>query len=90
LVAAATSVIIVKSPPDSYFTDNLRQEACPTSSQNISGGHWRYCLQCGHELINDKQQAALSALPLFHELLGFRFRVLNCLTQGAQRTPWEN
>jgi hypothetical protein len=24
------------------------------SSQNISGEHWRYCLQCGHELINEK------------------------------------
>jgi hypothetical protein len=22
--------------------------------QNVSGEHWRYCLQCGHELINEK------------------------------------
>ena len=29
--------------------------ACPApSSKNISGEHWRFCLQCGHELINEK------------------------------------
>jgi len=29
--------------------------ACPApSSENISGEHWRFCLQCGHELINEK------------------------------------
>jgi hypothetical protein len=22
--------------------------------RNISGEHWRFCLQCGHELINEK------------------------------------
>jgi rubrerythrin len=24
------------------------------SDKNISGEHWRYCPQCGHELINEK------------------------------------
>jgi hypothetical protein len=24
------------------------------SDKNISGEHWRFCLQCGHELINEK------------------------------------
>ena len=28
--------------------------ACPLSSPDNSGEHWRYCLQCGHELINEK------------------------------------
>ena len=28
---------------------------CPTSSdKNISGEHWRFGLQCGHELVNEK------------------------------------
>ena len=28
---------------------------CPAPpDKNISGEHWRYCLQCGHELINEK------------------------------------
>ena len=28
---------------------------CPESSgESISGEHWRYCPQCGHELINEK------------------------------------
>jgi len=28
---------------------------CITSSgENISGEHWRFCPQCGHELINEK------------------------------------
>jgi hypothetical protein len=34
-------------------------DACPLeantdSSENASGEHWRYCLRCGHELINEK------------------------------------
>jgi hypothetical protein len=30
-------------------------KTCPgPSDQNIPGEHWRYCLQCGHELINEK------------------------------------
>ena len=28
--------------------------ACPLPSAENSGEHWRYCLQCGHELINEK------------------------------------
>jgi hypothetical protein len=40
---------ISKSPPKSA------SDSCPApSSKNISGEHWRYCLQCGHELINEK------------------------------------
>jgi hypothetical protein len=31
------------------------KDACPTpSDKNISGEHWRFCLRCGHELINEK------------------------------------
>jgi hypothetical protein len=29
-------------------------DACPATAGNIAGEHWRYCLQCGHELINEK------------------------------------
>jgi len=28
--------------------------SCPLSAPENSGEHWRYCLQCGHELINEK------------------------------------
>jgi hypothetical protein len=29
--------------------------SCPVSSgPDIAGEHWRYCLRCGHELINEK------------------------------------
>jgi len=31
---------------------NEAGESCP--ADNSSGEHWRYCLQCGHELINEK------------------------------------
>jgi hypothetical protein len=44
---------IVKSPPESISSDNLRQDACPASSAH-PGEHWRFCPQCGHELINEK------------------------------------
>jgi len=26
----------------------------PPSDKNIPGEHWRWCPQCGHELINEK------------------------------------
>jgi hypothetical protein len=30
-------------------------DACLTEKvQNVSGEHWRFCLQCRHELINEK------------------------------------
>jgi hypothetical protein len=33
----------------------VSSEICPASAEkNISGEHWRYCPQCGHELINEK------------------------------------
>ena len=35
-------------------TTGAGTDACPTSSGNISGAHWRWCPQCGHELINEK------------------------------------
>ena len=35
--------------------DDSEPNSCPTQSdKNISGEHWRYCRQCGHELINEK------------------------------------
>lgn len=28
---------------------------CPvTTGRDVIGEHWRFCLQCGHELINEK------------------------------------
>ena len=30
-----------------------KPETCP-SNESISGEHWRFCPQCGHELINEK------------------------------------
>jgi hypothetical protein len=29
-------------------------DVCPTPANSIAGEHWRFCLQCGHELINEK------------------------------------
>jgi Zn finger protein HypA/HybF involved in hydrogenase expression len=40
---------------DRDTSDQLRSEACPLSSDKVvAGEHWRFCLQCGHELINEK------------------------------------
>jgi len=34
---------------------NTKDEACPIlNDQDVTGEHWRFCLQCGHELINEK------------------------------------
>jgi hypothetical protein len=36
-------------------SDSNKINACPIPpDKNISGEHWRFCLQCGHELINEK------------------------------------
>jgi hypothetical protein len=36
-------------------TTGAETDACPApADKNISGEHWRYCPQCGHELINEK------------------------------------
>ncbi|HSY74315.1 MAG TPA: hypothetical protein VK810_02505 [Dongiaceae bacterium] len=36
-------------------SNSIEMNACPApSGKNISGEHWRFCLQCGHELINEK------------------------------------
>jgi len=35
-------------------TKSENSEACPTLNENVSGEHWRFCPQCGHELINEK------------------------------------
>jgi hypothetical protein len=41
--------------PDSPESGNPRQDFRPMQSdKNISGEHWRWCPQCGHELINEK------------------------------------
>jgi len=40
---------------DAPEPENLPAAACPASAgQDVAGEHWRYCLQCGHELINEK------------------------------------
>ena len=39
---------------DKHNSKSLEQDSCPISSAENSGEHWRYCLRCGHELINEK------------------------------------
>jgi len=35
--------------------NDTKDDACPIStSSDLPGEHWRFCLQCGHELINEK------------------------------------
>ncbi|HEU5396790.1 MAG TPA: hypothetical protein VFV81_06460 [Verrucomicrobiae bacterium] len=39
----------------SNASNESADEACvPGSPGPVSGEHWRYCPQCGHELINEK------------------------------------
>ncbi len=42
------------NPPDRQADLNAI-DGCPTDeAASGSGKHWRYCLRCGHELINEK------------------------------------
>lgn len=48
---------MIESQPMSDQKPNIpgtEIDACPASAQNVPGEHWRFCLQCGHELINEK------------------------------------
>jgi hypothetical protein len=42
------------STPEPKSGINEISNCAVPSSLNISGEHWRFCLQCGHELINEK------------------------------------
>jgi hypothetical protein len=42
-----------KSQPSKELRTGNHSGPAP-SDKNISGEHWRFCLQCGHELINEK------------------------------------
>jgi hypothetical protein len=39
-----------KTKPDSR---NIKSFLAPPD-KNLSGEHWRFCPQCGHELVNEK------------------------------------
>jgi hypothetical protein len=39
---------------DSSEPKNENGPVCPASSIDHDGEHWRFCLRCGHELINEK------------------------------------
>ena len=40
--------------PEPAESDNASEIFCPLPPADGTGEHWRYCLQCGHELINEK------------------------------------
>jgi hypothetical protein len=40
--------------PDSEKTNSADENSCTVDPAENSGEHWRYCLRCGHELINEK------------------------------------
>ena len=44
----------MRKPKRNTNKGTTRTDVCVTSPKNISGEHWRYCPQCGHELINEK------------------------------------
>jgi len=40
----------MKSPAD----NNEDSAGCPLPVDGNTGEHWRFCLRCGHELVNEK------------------------------------
>jgi Zn finger protein HypA/HybF involved in hydrogenase expression len=45
----------MRKPKQTPTTGKTGIDACRLpSGEAISGEHWRYCPQCGHELINEK------------------------------------
>jgi Zn finger protein HypA/HybF involved in hydrogenase expression len=44
----------MRQPKRNTNKGNARRDIRVGSPENISGEHWRWCPQCGHELINEK------------------------------------
>jgi RNA polymerase-binding transcription factor DksA len=42
-------------------------------TKKISGEHWRFCLQCGHELINEKRKLRCPRCHYFMSCSDFDF-----------------
>jgi uncharacterized paraquat-inducible protein A len=40
--------------PNPQKDKSADEPACPIEPTEGTGEHWRYCLRCGHELINEK------------------------------------
>ncbi len=62
------------NPTDYPKTTKPRSEACPApSDKNVSGEHWRFCPQCGHELINEKCKLRCARCHYFMSCSDFDF-----------------
>jgi ribulose bisphosphate carboxylase small subunit len=59
------------STPKNNLGEN---KACQLSEEN-TGEHWRYCLQCGHELINEKCKLRCPRCHYFMSCSDFDFAV---------------
>jgi hypothetical protein len=49
--------------------------ACPASPNDVIGKHWRFCPQCGHELINEKCKLRCPRCHYFMSCSDFDFAV---------------
>jgi hypothetical protein len=50
-------------------------EVCPASREDVSGEHWRFCPQCGHELINERCKLRCPRCHYFMSCSDFDFAV---------------
>ena len=57
------------------FNASSDKKESPIPGKNISGEHWRYCLQCGHELINEKCKLRCPRCHYFMSCSDFDFAV---------------
>jgi ribosomal protein S27AE len=54
--------------------DSTGDSSCPAPpDKNISGEHWRFCPQCGHEMINEKCKLRCSRCHYFMSCSDFDF-----------------
>ena len=61
--------------PYSKKRENSQPTTYPISTAYNSGEHWRYCLQCGHELINEKCKLRCPRCHYFMSCSDFDFAV---------------
>ncbi len=62
---------------ETKFKDEVDSNGCPVPStrRDISGEHWRFCLQCGHELINEKCKLRCPRCHYFMSCSDFDFAI---------------
>jgi hypothetical protein len=64
-----------KSKQKSFKDQSCSNRVPRGGDQNISGERWRFCLQCGHQLVNEKCKLRCPRCHYFMSCSDFDFAI---------------